>query len=77
MSDEPEITAAEQLAILLDLPSVGLSVRGARVVGRGSRASVDIYLSDNSSIFFERFSDFANPTRLASRWRRAPARSRA
>ncbi len=65
MSDEPDISAAEQLAILLDLPSVGLSVRGARIVGRGSRASVDIYLSDGSEIFFERFSDFANPTRLA------------
>lgn len=59
------MTAAEQLAALLDLGTVGLSIRGARVVGRGSRASADLYLSDGSEVTFEALRDVANPTRLA------------
>lgn len=37
------IAAAEQLADLLGLRDVGLSIRGARIVGRGARASADIF----------------------------------
>lgn len=59
------MTAAEQLASLLDLGSVGLAIRRARIVGRGSRASADLYLSDGSEITFESLRDVANPTRLA------------
>jgi len=58
------MTAAERLSALLDLPSVGLTVVGARVVGRGSRASADLRLSDGSEIQFETIRDLANPTRL-------------
>lgn len=58
------IAAAEQLTVLLDLDSVGLSVRGARVVGRGSRASVDLRLSDKSEIQFEKVADVGNAGRL-------------
>ena len=62
--EQDPIAAAEQLAAMLDLPSVGLAIRGARIVGRGSRASADLYLSDGSEITFETLRDFANPTRL-------------
>ena len=58
------MTAAERLSALLDLASVGLSIVGARVVGRGSRASADIRLSDGSEINFETIRDLANATRL-------------
>jgi hypothetical protein len=59
------MSAAEQLAALLDLGTVGLSIRGARIVGRGARASADLRLSDGSEITFEALRDVANPTRLA------------
>lgn len=59
------ITAAEQLAALLDLGSVGVTIRGARIVGRGSRASADIYLSDKTEVNFETLRDVAHQTRLA------------
>lgn len=65
MQGPDPIGAAEQLGALLDLASVGLTIRGARVVGRGSRASADIYLSDGTEITFETLRDIANPTRLA------------
>jgi hypothetical protein len=57
--------ATEDLAQLLGLPSVGLTIVGARIVGKGSRASADLYLSDGSEVTFETLRDFANPTRLA------------
>lgn len=59
------IAAAEALTALLDLGSVGLSIRGARIVGRGSKASADLHLSDGSTVLFEALRDVANPTRLA------------
>ena len=59
------IEAAAQLAALLDLPSVGLEIRGARIVGRGSKASADLHLSDETSIAFESLRDVGNATRLA------------
>lgn len=63
--DAPDlITAAEQLAALLDLPAVGVSIRGARIVGRGSRASADLYLSDGTEVCFESLREMGNATRL-------------
>lgn len=59
------MTAAERLTALLDLSKVGLSVRGARVVGRGSGASADLHLSDGTEINFPTLRDAANATRLA------------
>jgi hypothetical protein len=59
------ISAAEQLGALLDLAAVGLTIRGARIVGRGARASADLRLSDGTEINFEAPRDVANPTRLA------------
>jgi hypothetical protein len=59
------IAAAEQLAELLRLPSVGLSIRGARIVGRGARASADVYLSDGSVLTFETLRDVGTVNRLA------------
>lgn len=59
------IAAAEQLAALLDLPSVGLTIRGARIVGKGSRASADLYLSNGETIMFESLREIAMPGRLA------------
>jgi hypothetical protein len=58
------IRAAEQLTALLDLSSVGLAIRGARIVGRGSRASADLHLSDQTTITFESLRDVANPSLL-------------
>lgn len=60
------MTAALQLAALLDLESVGLEIRGARVVGKGSRASCDVYLSDGSTMTFERMSDVCKAPVLAA-----------
>jgi hypothetical protein len=60
---KPE-TVARELTTLLGLDRVGLSVTGARVVGRGSRASADLYLSDGSTVTFDSLRDFANSTRL-------------
>ena len=54
-------TAREALADLLGLPSVGLTIVGARIVGRGSRASADLYLSDSTEINFETLRDFGTP----------------
>ncbi len=59
------IAAAEQLADLLGLRDVGLSIRGARIVGRGARASADIFLSDDSVMTFETLRDVGTVNRLA------------
>src|SRR5688572_4921663 len=59
------IAAAELLTELLGLADIDLTIRGARIVGRGSRASADLYLSDGTEVTFETLRDFANPTRLA------------
>ena len=57
--------AAEQLTALLDLGSVGLHVTAARIVGRGSQATADLYLSDGTVVEFERLRDLATPKLLA------------
>lgn len=59
------ISAAEQLAVLLDLKSVGREIRRARIVGHGSRASADVWLDDGTVIAFETLKDVGNATRLA------------
>lgn len=56
--------ATQQLGALLGLPSVGLEVRGARVVGRGGKASADLYLSDGSTIAFDSMRDVGTANRL-------------
>lgn len=58
-------SAAEELAALLDLPAVGLSIRGARIVGRGSGASADLYLSDDTTVTFDSLRDVGTPKSLA------------
>lgn len=63
-ASEPAADPATEITALLGLPSVGLEVTAARVVGRGSRASADIYLSDGTALTFEAVRDIANPTRL-------------
>lgn len=57
--------AREALAELLGLPSVGLTIVGARIVGQGSRASADIYLSNGEAITFESLREFGTLRTLA------------
>jgi hypothetical protein len=65
-SDAIGRNAAATLTKLLALNTVDLSVKSARIVGRGSRASVDLELSDGSWVYFERFADIGNPGRLVT-----------
>lgn len=58
------LAAAAELGALLGLDAIGVEVHGARVVGRGSRASADLYLSDDTTVTFEALRDIANSTRL-------------
>jgi hypothetical protein len=58
------IEAAEQLAALLDLPSVDVDIRGARVSGQGSRASVQIQLSNGEELEFDTVRDMIRPQSL-------------
>lgn len=58
------IGAAEQLAALLDLASVDIQVRGARTFGQGSRASVQIDLSNGETLEFDSLRDMVRPQNL-------------
>ena len=58
--------AREQLEALLDLSSVGVSVLGARLFGQGSRASVEIPLSNGDTMTWETVRDMARPANLAA-----------
>lgn len=58
------MTAAEQLAAMLDLLSVGVTIRGARVTGQGSRASVQIALSNGDEMEFDSVRDMIRPQNL-------------
>lgn len=58
------IEAAEQLAVIFDLPSVGLEVRGGRIVGGGMAATAYVFLSDGTTLTFETLRDFITPTKL-------------
>lgn len=62
--DIDPVEAAEELTAILDLESAGVKVRSARIVGRGTNATADLYLSDGTAVFFERIRDFATPARL-------------
>jgi hypothetical protein len=53
-------TPIERFAALLSLPKVAR----ARIVGRGSRASADIYLADGTTITFESLAEFADARKL-------------
>jgi hypothetical protein len=58
------ISAAQELTALLDLGSVGLEIRGARIVGRGGSASADLYLSNGATIDFASLRDFGKASVL-------------
>jgi hypothetical protein len=58
------LEAAEHLAALLDLPSVGVEIRGAHVVGQGSRASVQIALSNGETLEWDTVRDMVRPQNL-------------
>lgn len=58
------IAAAEQLAAMLDLPSVGVHITGARVVGQGSRASAQITLSNGEVLEFDSLFMMCRPQNL-------------
>jgi hypothetical protein len=60
------IAAAELLAALLDLPSVGLSIRGARVFGQGSRATVELDVSNGETLVWDTIRDMTRPASLAA-----------
>jgi hypothetical protein len=68
-----EATTADQLAVdqarveleaLWGLDTVGLTIVSARIVGRGSRSSADVYFDDASEITFEQLRDAARPSTL-------------
>ena len=54
-----------KLAGLLNLTEAELSIKGARIVGNGSTASADLYLSDGTTLTFESLQMFTSPSRLA------------
>ncbi len=56
---------AQKLTKLLGLDKVGKKVIGAATYGPGSRARVDLALSDAGVIVFEKAADMASPTKLA------------
>jgi len=58
--------ATEQLEVLLGLPSVGISIRGANMWGSGSRASVEMTLSNGEVMTFDALRDMANMGMLAA-----------
>jgi len=56
--------AREQLGELLALPSVGVEVTGARIVGHGLKASADIFFSNGETVTFDPLRDLLTPTVL-------------
>jgi hypothetical protein len=58
------LEAAEALTELLGLSGVGLKVTGGRIVGHGLSASVDLRLSDKSTITFDSVREMAKPAEL-------------
>lgn len=63
MQGPDPIAAAEQLDALLSLPA-GASVRGARLTGQGSRATVEIDLANGDSMVFDSIRDMTRPANL-------------
>ncbi len=62
-SDRP---AAQQLAELFDLPTVGMTIAGADIYGSGSRAAVEIKLSNGETMTFDQLREMAQPGLLAA-----------
>lgn len=60
------IAAAEQLAAMLALDDVGVQIRGARITGQGSRASVQIQLSNGEELEFDSIRDMVRPQNLVA-----------
>jgi hypothetical protein len=57
-------TALEQLRILWALEDVSVQVRRARIFGRGSRAPVEVDLSNEETMTFDSIRDMARPANL-------------
>jgi hypothetical protein len=65
--ESPDMAAAlHELSELLALGTVGRRVVAARLIGRGSAASVDLILDDDTTVTFERFGDMTRPALLAT-----------
>jgi hypothetical protein len=60
------IAAAEQIATIWGLEDVGVQIRGAGIFGTGSRAPVEIYLSNDDTMEFESIRDMTRPANLAA-----------
>lgn len=58
------ITAAEELGALLDLPSVGIDVRGGRTYGRGRAQRVEIDLGNGEVMVFKEARLMMRPAEL-------------
>ena len=58
------LEAAEQLGVLLDLPSVDTRVTGVEMFGQGAGASVDIRLSNGETMQFASVRDMVRPQSL-------------
>lgn len=56
----------QELTVLLGIEQVGRTVIGAAVFGRGPAASVDLYLSGDTKVTFERFGDIAKGPALTA-----------
>lgn len=63
-SQRDPITAADRINELLGLEDEGLCVTGARVVGRGGAASVDLFVNGTQRLSFEQLRDIAKPMTL-------------
>ena len=60
------IAAAEQLAALLDLTSAGITIRGARIYGKGRTAAVEIDLSNGEVMTFDQARIMMRPAELVA-----------
>ena len=60
------IEAAAQLEALLDLPALGLSIVSADIYGSGSRAAVEIRLSNGETMSFDAVREMTQPGLLAA-----------
>lgn len=60
------VSVPEQLDVLLGLPSVGMSVRAARIFGQGSRATVELDVSNGETLVWETIRDMTRPANLTA-----------
>lgn len=60
------IGAATELGILLDLSSVDLTVKAARIFGQGSRATVELDVSNGETLVWDTIRDMTRPASLAA-----------